>query len=154
MNTTVARNATVGDVMTADPVVVSVDCSLTEAAEMLEFYSISGLPVLDWSGFLAGVVSQTDIVRAEASETLATRWSDLAVRDVMTSPALTTPRSTTLEEAARLMTEQKVHRLVVVDVGDEPVGVISSSDLVRAIAEGSEGDAATRTSAELVVDLS
>jgi CBS domain-containing protein len=138
---------TVGDVMTPDPVVVSVDCPLAEVAELLEFYSISGLPVLDWSGFLAGVISQTDLVRAEASESLSSSWSRLAVRDVMTRPALTVPRGAGLEEAARLMTQQKIHRLVVVDADDEPVGVVSISDLVRAMAEGSEAEAGPREAA-------
>jgi CBS domain-containing protein len=145
---------TVGDVMTPDPVVVSIDCPLTDVAELLEFYSISGLPVLDWSGFLAGVVSQTDLVRAEASESLSPRWSRLAVRDVMTRPAVTVRRSTTLEDAARLMSEQKIHRLVVVDAEDEPVGVVSTTDLVRAVAQASEDEASPRTSAELFVELS
>lgn len=155
---------TVGDVMTSDPVVVSVDCPLTDVAELLEFYSISGVPVVDWSGFLAGVVSQTDLVRAEASESLSSRWSRLAVRDVMSRPALTVRRSTSLEEAARLMTQQRVHRLVVVEADDEPVGVVSSSDLVRAMAEGTEaeagpreaapGEASAGTTAELFVELS
>jgi CBS domain-containing protein len=151
---------TVGEVMTPDPVVVSVDCSLTDVAELLQFYSISGLPVLDWSGYLAGVVSQTDLVRAEASEELSTHWARLAVRDVMTRPAFTVQQSTTLEEAARLMTEQKIHRLVVVDAEDEPVGVVSSSDLVRAMAEGSEAESgprdadSLRTTDDLFVELS
>lgn len=159
-----AGNRTVNDVMTPEPVVVSVDCSLTDVAELLEFYSISGLPVLDWSGFLAGVVSQTDLVRAEATEELAARWTRLAVRDVMTRPAVTVPRSTSLAEAAGLMTEQKIHRLVVVDGDDEPVGVVSSSDLVRVMATATEagpepvevapGDRAPlSTSAELLVEL-
>jgi CBS domain-containing protein len=145
---------TVGDVMTADPVIVGVDCPLHEAAEILDFYAISGLPVVDWSGFLAGVVSQTDIVRAEANEELSTRWSRLAVRDIMSRPAVTVGPGTSLDQAARLMTEQKIHRLVVVDPDDEPVGVVSSSDLVRALAERPEGDAASGANAELSLELS
>lgn len=149
-----ASTATVGDAMTPDPVIVSVDCPLTEVAELLDFYSISGLPVLDWSGFLVGVVSQTDIVRAQADEDLSARWSQLAVRDVMSRPALTVSPAVSLEQAARIMAEHHVHRLVVVGGGDEePVGVLSSSDLVRAVAEGL-GDGRGCTPATLSIELS
>jgi CBS domain-containing protein len=131
--------ATVADLMTAHPVVVSVDCSLTEAAELLDFYGITGLPVVDRKGQLAGVVSQTDIVRAEADYELRPRWERLLVSDVMTRPALTVKRETTVERAVRLMSEQRVHRLVVTDGDDNAVGIITMSDLVRALAEDCEG---------------
>lgn len=147
--------ATVRDAMTPDPVIVSVDCPLTEVAEVLDFYSISGLPVLDWSGFLVGVVSQTDIVRAQADEDLSARWSQLAVRDIMTRPALTVSPTVSLEQAARSMAEHHVHRLVVVGASDEePVGVLSSSDLVRAVAEGGDEGGRSCTPSTLSVELS
>ena len=145
--------ATVEDLMTADPVLASVDLPVTDAAELLAFYQISGLPVLDWIGYLAGVISQTDILRAQADEQVSSPWT-LAVRDVMTRPALTVRPGTTLEEAARLMTEQHVHRLVVVDGRGTVVGVISSSDLVRAVAESWEDHHPAPTGLELSVELS
>jgi CBS domain-containing protein len=53
----------------------------------------------------------------------------------MTSPARTIAASAPFEEAARLMTEHRVHRLVVVDRRDRPIGVLSQSDIVREMAD-------------------
>ena len=153
--TAITSNSTVRDAMTPDPVIVSVDCSLTEVAELLDFHAISGLPVLDWSGYLVGVVSQTDIVRAQADPDLSARWSRLAVRDVMSRPALTVSPSVSLEQAARIMAEHHVHRLVVMTENDEePVGVLSSSDVVRSVAESGEDEDPSCTPALLSIELS
>ena len=57
------------------------------------------------------------------------------VRDFMTHPAITVRAPASLHEAARLMIEHHVHRLVVVaERGGGPVGVISESDVVREVA--------------------
>ncbi len=122
---------TVGDVMTADPISVAETASLAEAAGILDSKKISGLPVVDESGALIGVLSQTDLVRARANQTLVSNWPGLAVGQIMTKPALTIASTATLEEAAGEMERHRVHRLVVVDADAAPIGIISTSDLVR-----------------------
>jgi predicted transcriptional regulator len=57
------------------------------------------------------------------------------VRDLMTRPAKTIEGSSALDAAARQMTAEGVHRLVVVDGRQIPIGIISESDLVREIAD-------------------
>jgi CBS domain-containing protein len=126
---------TVGELMTRDPIVVSADTPVSEVAELLDRFGISGLPIVDWSGLLVGVVSHTDLLRARATEDLWTHWPGLAARHLMTAPALTASAETPIEEAVARMESNHVHRLVVVDDdGVTPVGVISTSDLVRAMA--------------------
>jgi CBS domain-containing protein len=49
----------------------------------------------------------------------------------MTKPALTITATASLEEAARVMEKRRVHRLVVTDGTANPIGIISTSDLVR-----------------------
>ncbi len=125
----------VAELMTPDPIVVDESATVDEAVRLLEENEISGLPVVDRDGLLVGVISQTDIVRARAVGHLWHRWPGLRVRHLMHSPALTADRSMTFEEAAQSMERAHVHRLVV--VGDDqmtPVGVISTTDLVRALA--------------------
>lgn len=132
---------TVADLMTRDPISIRSDASLAEAARLLDTRHIHGLPVVDADATLVGVLSQTDLVRARATEHLWSNWPGLAVRHLMTSPALTVAATASLEEVARLMEERHVHRLVVVaDDERTPIGIISTSDLVRAMAEG-EADA-------------
>ncbi|MBA3689046.1 MAG: CBS domain-containing protein [Chloroflexi bacterium] len=51
----------VADLMTIDPIVISVDASIEDAEELLRRYCITGLPVIDLAGRLVGVISQTDL---------------------------------------------------------------------------------------------
>jgi CBS domain-containing protein len=122
---------TVGDVMTPNPIWILDSASLAEAVGMLESRKISGLPVLDASGSLVGVLSQTDLVRAKADPRLSADWRGLAVGAVMSKPALTIGTAASISEAARVMDERRVHRLVVTDAASKPIGIISASDLVR-----------------------
>jgi CBS domain-containing protein len=135
----VTEPRTVGELMTGDPVVTNVDTPLADAAAMMDFYRISGLPVVDWEGCLVGVVSQTDMLHARTTEPLWSAWPGLAVRHLMTRPAVTVTPDVSVEEAARIMDERRIHRLVVTTAdGETPIGVLSVSDLVRAMSEWSE----------------
>jgi predicted transcriptional regulator len=131
----------VEDVMTPDPIVFTTEESLQEAARQLEESEISGAPVVDSAGILVGVLSETDLLRARATEQLWARWPGLKVRHLMHSPVLTADRTMTVEEAAVLMERAHVHRLVVVAEDQQtPIGVLSTSDLVRAmVGERSDG---------------
>lgn len=51
----------VADLMTIDPIVISVDASIEDAEELLRRHRITGLPVIDLAGRLVGVISQTDL---------------------------------------------------------------------------------------------
>jgi CBS domain-containing protein len=105
----------------------------------MDFYRISGLPVVDWEGNLVGVISQTDLLHARTTEALWNVWPGLTVRHLMTRPAVTVTPDVSVEEAARIMEERRIHRLVVATAdGDTPIGVLSVSDLVRAMSEWSE----------------
>jgi IMP dehydrogenase len=136
--TSETAGASVGDLMHPDPIVIRADAPLAEAARLLDRHSISGLPVVDNAGFLVGVLSQTDLLRARATEHLWANWPGLSVRHLMTSPAIHVRASLPTAAAARLMERERVHRLVVVREDDEriPIGVLSVSDIVHAMAGG------------------
>jgi CBS domain-containing protein len=135
MMTTHSTLPTVEDLMTRSPVVVSEEDAIAGVAELLAGYEITGLPVVDAEDRLVGVISQTDLVRLRGSTLPWTGWHGLMVRDLMTTPAKTIAGSAALDEAARRMTDEHVHRLVVVDGRHMPIGVISESDIVREIAD-------------------
>ncbi|HEY7023588.1 MAG TPA: CBS domain-containing protein [Candidatus Limnocylindrales bacterium] len=126
---------TVAQLMTPDPIVVDESATVYDAVRLLEENDISGMPVIDREGFLVGVISQTDIVRARAVDHLWERWPGLRVRHLMHSPAMTADAGMSLEDAAQAMERAHIHRLIVVDDDQlTPVGVISTTDLVRALA--------------------
>jgi CBS domain-containing protein len=125
------RARTVGEVMSANPISIAETASLAEAAKVLDSQKISGLPVLNATGALVGVLSQTDLVRVRANQQYVQNWPGLPVGRIMTAPALTISVTAGIEEAARVMDERRVHRLVVTDDAATPVGIISASDLVR-----------------------
>jgi CBS domain-containing protein len=135
MMTTNSTGPYVEDLMTSSPVVVSEDDAIAGVAELLAGYEITGLPVVDADDRLVGVISQTDLVRIRGATLPWTGWHGLIVRDLMTAPAKTIAGSARLDEAARRMTDEHVHRLVVVDRRQMPIGVISESDIVREIAD-------------------
>jgi CBS domain-containing membrane protein len=102
---------------------------------------ISGMPVVDKGGRIMGVVSATDVLTAEAeaeaeSSTLGRDlMEETLVREIMTPRPYTIAPDEDVREAARQMLYADVHRLFVAD-GDLLVGVISTTDIVRAVATG------------------
>jgi CBS domain-containing protein len=128
----------VADLMTLDPVVVDADASLEVAEALMHDRVVSGLPVVDTRGELVGVISRTDVVEdggIPMSTLLRRRPSGLRVGELMTSPAVTVSPLTPLREAARLMRDRRIHRLVAVDDGGRAVGVLSASDFVELYAD-------------------
>jgi CBS domain-containing protein len=127
---------TVGELMAVDPIVIGANVPLDEAADLLDRHGISGVPVVDATGSLVGVLSGTDLIRARSTEYLWANWPGLAVRHLMTTPAVTAERSTPIVIAAARMERHRIHRLVVVADDDKtlPIGVLSTTDVVHAIA--------------------
>jgi CBS domain-containing protein len=129
----------VADVMTKRVVTLSKDATLSEALTYLATQHISGAAVTDHRLRLVGVISRSDIMEAEAeiteSEFRGRFLDETLVGDVMTSPALTIGPEAELREAALAMEYGDVHRLFV-EVGGDLVGVLSRSDVSRALATG------------------
>jgi CBS domain-containing protein len=127
---------TVGQLMSRDPLTIEETAPILDAAELMDTFDVTGLPVVDRDGALVGVVSQTDLVRAAATRHLWSGWPGFTVRHLMSSPAITVREATPLDEAAHLMERERIHRLVVVDDdGRTPVGVVSLTDFVRVLVE-------------------
>lgn len=135
----IATDLRVGDLMTIDPIAVSVDASIEDAEELLRVHHISGLPVVDADGRLVGVISMTDLLYLAVPSVRALirhRERGIRVGEVMSTPPVTIESTATLREAARLMHEDRLHRLVAVNADGRPIGVISAMDFVALAAEG------------------
>jgi len=129
----------VRELMQGNVITVNLDTSINDAVVTLTDAHISALPVVDSGGRMVGVVSSTDILTSEAEANNAVErealFEEMMVRDIMTRRPLTVAPDTEVREAAQQMLYADVHRLFVT-AGDEVVGVISTTDIVRAVAAG------------------
>ncbi|MFN8525291.1 MAG: CBS domain-containing protein [Chloroflexota bacterium] len=114
---------TAGDVMTADVVTASADMLVEDVAKLLAFHGITGMPVEDWDGRVIGVVSEADVI-GKIGDTVA---------DVMSTDVISVAPTIGLDEVANVMTDRKIHRVLVMD-GEQLRGVVSRADMVRALA--------------------
>ncbi|CAN5762188.1 CBS domain-containing protein [soil metagenome] len=128
----------VAELMQSNVRTVPCETSIAEAVVSLADAHVSGMPVVDGSGRMVGVVSTTDVLTAEAESDDGRRrlLRDTAVQDIMTPRPFTVASDDDVREAARQMLYADVHRLFVTD-GDRLIGVISTTDIVRAVANGS-----------------
>jgi len=128
----------VADVMQPDVKTIDPDAALADVLVSLADAHISALAVVDRAGRMLGVVSNSDVIAVEAEAEERGRAELLrgtAVRDIMTPRTLTISPEADIREAARQMLYAEVHRLFVASDG-ELLGVISTTDIVRALATG------------------
>jgi CBS domain-containing protein len=129
----------VADLMQTDVKVIAPDAVVNDATTTLADAHVSGLPVVDRRGHLIGVISTTDILASEGEmEDQASRtalFEETPVRDLMTPRPVTIGPEASVKEAAQELLYADVHRLFVVS-DDQLVGVISTTDIVRAVATG------------------
>jgi IMP dehydrogenase len=112
--------------MIVDPVTMTPDRPISEAVEVMERYRISGVPIVEESGHLVGILTNRDL-RFE------TRL-DLPISEVMTKENLiTVPVGTTLNEAKAILQKHRVEKLLVVDDGYHIKGLITVKDIQKAI---------------------
>jgi CBS domain-containing protein len=118
---------------------VGSEASIADAIVSLADAHVSGMPVVDGAGKVIGVLSTTDLLTAEAEvdDPVArqTLFENTAVREIMTPRPYTIEPGADIREAARQMLYADVHRLFVAE-GDQVIGVISTTDIVRAVATG------------------
>ena len=127
--------------MTLNPVTISPDASVVEASELMKREKVHRLPVLDKDKKLVGVISEKDILYASPSPAsslsiheMAYLLSQLTVRKLMTKNPVTVSKDIPVEEAARIMVDQDLSCLPVVEDG-RLVGIVSKSDLFKILIE-------------------
>lgn len=130
----------VGERMSHPVKTISPDIPVVEALSLMKREHIRRTPVIK-DGKLVGIVSDKDLLNASPSPaTSLSVWeinyllSKILVKDVMTKTVLTVTRSTPIEEAARIMADNKIGGLPVVD-GDHVVGIITETDLFKVFLE-------------------
>ena len=149
---------TVADVMTPNPITVTPQTPLQEAIKLLAENHISGLPVVNNSGKLVGVISETDLMWRESGieaspyimildsiiylqnparyEKEIHKVLGQTVGEVMSSKPISIQSSQSLREAAHIMHNKKISRLPVVDnQGDKVIGLLTQGDIIRSMVQ-------------------
>jgi CBS domain-containing protein len=144
------------DVMTRPVVSVRPEASIQEVARLMLQHKVSGLPVVDASGVLVGVITEGDFLRRVeiGAQRRRPHWiefftspgrlaeeyvhaSGRKVEDVMSTDVSTVTEESTLAEIAHLMEGKRIKRVPVVRgnelTGYQLVGIVTRADLVRAI---------------------
>lgn len=131
----------VAELMRTNLTTVGPDAIMSEAVVTLADGHISALPVVDAKNHLIGVLSTTDVLQAEAECTTTEErerlFNETTVAELMTSKPVVIAPDSDVREAAQQMLYLDIHRLFV-EEGGELVGILSQSDVVRAVATGKE----------------
>jgi len=124
----------VRDVMHRGVIICWDDEPLGHVAHRLVEYDISAIFVMDESGRAKGVISRTDLAAAYVQQ----HWQQLTANDIMSPQIITITGDIPLQAAVQIMLDNRIHRLLIVQGGrrpNRPVGVLSLSDVVFAMAE-------------------
>jgi acetoin utilization protein AcuB len=127
--------------MSRHPITVRPDVPIHEALQIMRREKIRRLPVLDENDRLVGIVAEKDLLYASPSSAKALNvyelqylLAKLTVGDVMTRNVITTTEFTPLEEAAKVMVDNKIGALPVMR-GDKLVGIITETDIFKVFLE-------------------
>ena len=148
------RHRTVADVMTRRVHVASPTTPFKLLVRLIEENRISAIPIVNHEGVPVGVVSESDLLLKERRSELESahdfvhpkrrqsqrsKAQGLVAADVMSSPPIVVACECRLADAARLMQERNVRRLVVVEERGKIAGIVSRSDLLQVFLR-SDGD--------------
>ncbi|WP_118857054.1 IMP dehydrogenase [Sphingomonas mesophila] len=133
--------------MVVNPITMRPDQTLAEALELMSVHRISGIPVVEANGKLAGILTNRDVRFAEKP--------GQPVAELMTRDNLATvPQGTSQEDARRILHQRRIEKLLVVDSGGHCVGLITVKDIEKSVASPfatKDGDGRLRVAAATTV---
>jgi CBS-domain-containing membrane protein len=146
----ITTSVTARDIMNGNVVTVGPEDTLEDAVKAMSGAGVSGAPVVGADRKVLGIISEKDILarmmggKSGSIMTLMTgclraggcmcmRVRDLAVREVMTAPAVTVRGDATLSGLAELVSGRKVNRLPVTDAEGRLIGILARRDIVDAM---------------------
>ncbi|SNQ60809.1 CBS domain-containing protein [Candidatus Methanoperedens nitratireducens] len=129
------ENKLLRDVMTRGVVTVPIGSTVKQIAILLSKHSLSEAVVIGHDGSAAGVISNMDILKVIGKD----NWENVPIESIMTPYIETVKPTSTLAEAARIMGDKHIHRLLIfseqgVGASNRPIGIVSASDIVREVA--------------------
>ncbi|AEH51703.1 CBS domain-containing protein [Pseudothermotoga thermarum] len=127
----------VKDVMTKNVVTISPEASFFDAMDLMRQKNVRRLPVVKENGEVVGIITEKDLFKASPSQaTTLDMWemtsllSKLKVKQIMKREVIHVHPDTPIEEAAKLMADNKIGSLVVLKEG-KLVGIITETDIFK-----------------------
>lgn len=117
------------DVMTSQVITVKTDTPIIDAVELMVEHSISGMPVVDATNTLVGVITEKDVLKLHRA---TDRASGQKVEDFMTTPAVFFETDESMDDVCDCLIENEFKRVPVAENG-KVVGVISRLDAIKHI---------------------
>lgn len=114
----------VKDVMTTQVITAKEDQTKQHVAHLLAHHRISGMPVVRDDDVVVGVVTEYDIIAKKGQN----------VSDIMTRGLISVIEETDLEEVARILVNERIKRLIVLNEG-RLTGIVSRGDLIKEVAK-------------------
>lgn len=111
--------------MVVNPITIGPDQSLSDALSLMKANSISGIPVVEKSGTLVGILTHRDVRFADNP--------NQPVAELMTKTLVTVRENVQQEEARRLLHQHRIEKLLVVDANYRCVGLITVKDIEKAV---------------------
>ncbi len=125
--------------MTRNVIAIDVDDSMQHAIYRMQDHKIRLLPVMS-GGRLVGIISDRDLKRASPSDATTLDMhemlyltSRIRIKDLMVENPVTVPPDYTIEEAAQLLLEHRISGLPVTDSKGNVAGIVTRSDIFRAL---------------------
>jgi CBS domain-containing membrane protein len=148
-----SRTVTAAEIMTTDVAAVHPDTPVPQVAEAMGRRGVSGVPVVEASGQVVGVISEKDFLARMGVKDAKNFMSLVAgclrtkgcvalpikaalARDIMTSPAVTVAPDTPVRDIARLFAQKFINRAPVTDPAGRLLGLVSRGDIVTATMGG------------------
>jgi acetoin utilization protein AcuB len=125
------------DLMSTPVVTLSSDSTLAEAWTLMRRRSFRHIPVSSVHGALVGMVSDRDLLRHAPELILAARAHPSAHRrlaDIMTQRVISATPLTEIRDIARVMLDERIHAVPVIDSARRLIGILTARDLLRGIA--------------------
>jgi CBS domain-containing protein len=131
------RPRRVRDYMTVSPMCIQLDAELSEAVDLMQKHAVRHLPVMDGED-LTGVVTDRDLAMIESL--LPEEWETICVAEAMTPEPYAVAPDAPLWEVAKHMARQKFGCAVVTDEAGNVVGLFTTTDALRVLAELTENE--------------
>ncbi len=145
------NSMTVRDAMHVGVETCDSSTTLREAVHRMMTARLRSLVIVDFDCALGGIISESDIVTAQLLGKNNQKWDQVTVGEIMTGRdrVLTVTPELELREAAKIMVDHRIHRVVVAELDDmcNPIGMLSMGDIMRYMGDHSMTPAAKKPSA-------